>query len=90
MLYNKQQVSGIYSVIISSVYIVLNSNIIFQWYNNADLKTCQYLHLHMKITFRRFHRKHLLRFEIDARDICGVFVYKHSETKLYVKNWPAF
>ena len=55
MLYNLHQVSGIYSVIISSVYIVLNLNIIFQWYTNADLKTYQYLHLHMKITFRRFH-----------------------------------
>ena len=47
------QDSSIYSVIISSVFTVLNLNIIR--YTNADLKICQYLRLHMKITCRRFH-----------------------------------
>ena len=30
--------------------------------------------------------KHLLLFEIYARDICEKFVLKHSETTEYVKN----
>ena len=42
-------------------------------------KLSLFLHLHMKIRRRRLHVD-LLRFEIDARDICGKFVYKHSET----------
>ena len=30
--------------------------------------------------FEDFTLKHLLLFEICAREICGKFVYKHSET----------
>ena len=33
-----------------------------------------------------FTLKHLLLFEICAREICEKFVYKHSETIEYVKN----
>ena len=33
-----------------------------------------------------FTLKHLLLFEICAREICEKFVYKHSETMKYVKN----
>ena len=33
-----------------------------------------------------FTFKHLLLFEICAREICEKFVYKHSETIKYVKN----
>ena len=33
-----------------------------------------------------FTLKHLLLFEICAREISGKFVYKHSETIEYVKN----
>ena len=51
----ESQDSSIYSVIISSIFTVLNLNIIR--YTNADLKICQYLRLHMKITCRRFHAK---------------------------------
>ena len=32
------------------------------------------------------HVKHFSLFEIYAREICEKFVYKHSETKEYVKN----
>ena len=37
-----------------------------------------------------FTLKHLLLFEICAREIYEKFVYKHSETIEYVKNWPTF
>ena len=37
-----------------------------------------------------FTSKHLLFFEICAREICGKLVYKHSETIEYVKNYPTF
>ena len=30
--------------------------------------------------------KHILLFEICAREICEKFVYKHAETIEYVKN----
>ena len=30
--------------------------------------------------------KHLFLFEIWAREVCEIFVYKHSETIEYVKN----
>ena len=54
---------------------------------NADLKICQYVHLHMKIIYAEdFTSNHLLRFEICAREICKKFLYKHSETTEYVKN----
>ena len=33
-----------------------------------------------------FKLKHFLLFEICARAICEKFVYKHSETREYVKN----
>ena len=33
-----------------------------------------------------FTIKHLLRFEIWARELCDKFVYKHLETIEYVKN----
>ena len=33
-----------------------------------------------------FTLKHLLLFEICAREICEKFVYKHSETIEYIKN----
>ena len=33
-----------------------------------------------------FALQHLLHFEICARKICEMFVYKHSETIEYVKN----
>ena len=49
----ESQDSSIYSVIISSIFTVLNLNRIR--YTNADLKICQYPRLHMKITCRRFH-----------------------------------
>ena len=35
---------------------------------------------------KNFTLKHLLLFEIYAREICEKFVYKHSETIKYVKN----
>ena len=34
--------------------------------------------------------KHLLLFQICAREICEKFAYKHSETIEYVKNWTTF
>ena len=55
-------------------------------YTNADLKIYQYLRLHMKIIGWKFHIKHLLVFEICARDIREKCVYKHWETIEYVKN----
>ena len=36
------------------------------------------------------HQKHLLLFEIYAIKIREKFVYKHSGTKEYAKNWPPF
>ena len=33
-----------------------------------------------------FTLKQILFFEIRAREICGKFVYKYSETLEYVKN----
>ena len=33
-----------------------------------------------------FTLKHLLLFEISAREICEKIVYKHSETIEYIKN----
>ena len=44
----------------------------------------------MKIICRRFRLKCLLFFEIGAREIYEKFVYKHSETIEYVKDWPTF
>ena len=40
----------------------------------------------MKIYVEDFTLKHLLLFEICARDISEKFVYKHSERREYVKN----
>ena len=37
-----------------------------------------------------FILKHLLLSEICARELYEKFVYKHSETIAYVKNWPTF
>ena len=37
-----------------------------------------------------FRLKHLLLFEICAHEIWEKFVYKHSETINYVKNYPTF
>ena len=37
-----------------------------------------------------FTLKHLLLSEICARDMCEKFVYKHSETKKYVKKLAYF
>ena len=54
-------------------------------YTNADLKICQNLRLYVKIICWRFHIKHLLLFEICAREICQKFVYKHSEQKNMLK-----
>ena len=34
--------------------------------------------------------KHLLRFEIDTRDICKKFFYEHSETTEYDTNDTTF
>ena len=55
-------------------------------YTNADLKIYQYLRLHMKIIYWRFHIKHLLVFEICEGKIREKFVYKHSPTIEYVKH----
>ena len=55
-------------------------------YTNADLKSCQYLRLHIKIISWRLHIKAPLLFEICAREICEKFVYKDSEAIEYVKN----
>ena len=43
-----------------------------------------------KYYFEDFTLKHLLLFEICAREVCEKFVYKHSETIEYVKNLPTF
>ena len=59
-------------------------------YTNADLEICQYLRLCMEKYVEDFTLKHLLLFEISTREISGRFVYKHSETIEYVKNWPTF
>ena len=48
------------------------------------MKICQYLLLHTKML------KLILLFEICPCEICKKFVYKHSETKEYVKNQPIF
>ena len=37
-----------------------------------------------------FTLKHLLLFEICAPEVCEKFIYKHSETIEYAKNYPAF
>ena len=37
-----------------------------------------------------FRLKHFLLFEICAHEIWEKFVYKHSETINYVKNYPTF
>ena len=37
-----------------------------------------------------FTLKHLLLFEIRSREIREKFVYKHSQTIEYVKNYPTF
>ena len=37
-----------------------------------------------------FARKHLLLFEICAREICEKFVYKHSKAIEYVKNYVKY
>ena len=37
-----------------------------------------------------FTSKHVSLFEICARDICEMFVCKHSERIEYVKNEPIF
>ena len=44
----------------------------------------------MKITCRRFHIKTPFTFLRITRKICKRFVYKHSETVEYVKNYPTF
>ena len=49
-------------------------------HTHADLKICQYLHV------ENFTLKHLLLSGICARELCEMFVYKHSETIEYVKN----
>ena len=49
------------------------------------LKIGQYLRLHMKIICWIFYIKHLLLFEVSAREICEKFVYKYSETIEYVE-----
>ena len=55
--------------------------------SNADLKIWQYLRLHMKLIYAEdFTLKHLLLFEMCAREICEKFVYKHTETIKYVKK----
>ena len=41
----------------------------------------------MKINVKIFARKHLLLFEICAREICEKFVYIHSQAIEYVKNY---
>ena len=55
-------------------------------YTNADLKICQYIHLHKKIICQRFHIKTLLRSEICPRERYGKLIYKHIETIKYVKS----
>ena len=40
----------------------------------------------MKIVVENITLKHILLFEICAREICEKIVYKHSETIEYVKN----
>ena len=45
-----------------------------------------YLSSHENISNEDFTLKHLLCFEICAREICKKFVYKHLETTEYVKN----
>ena len=37
-----------------------------------------------------FARKHLLLFEICAREICEKFVYKHSQAIEYIKNYVKY
>ena len=40
----------------------------------------------MKVYVEDFTLKHLLLFEICARELCEQFVYKHLETIEYAKN----
>ena len=54
-------------------------------YSDADLEVSQYLCLHMKIICLRFVIRTPLPLEICGLEICEKFVYKHSETKEYVK-----
>ena len=44
----------------------------------------------MNIICQDLRLKHILRFEICAREICEKFVYKHSEAIEYVKKFPTF
>ena len=44
----------------------------------------------MKINDEDFTIEHLLLSEVCACKICEKFIYKHSETKEYVKNCPTF
>ena len=44
----------------------------------------------MKICIEDFAFKRLLLFEIFTCETCEQFVYKHSETIEYVKNWSTF
>ena len=51
------------------------------------LKIYQYIRLHLKNKYvEDFTFKHLLLFEICAREVCEKLVYTHSETIEYVKN----
>ena len=40
--------------------------------------------------YLRVSLKHALLFDICTRETCEQFAYKHSETIVYVKNWPTF
>ena len=80
----ESQDSRIYSVTISNVFTVLNLNIIR--YTNADLKICQYLRLHMKITCQRFQDQTLFTFwNRHTWDMYKVFLRTFRNNRIWFK-----
>ena len=80
----ESQDSSIYSVLLSNVVTVLNLNIIR--YTNADLKICQYLRLHMKITCRRFHAETPFTFwDRYTWDMWKVFLRTFRNNRIWFK-----
>ena len=59
-------------------------------YTNADMKIYQYLCLHIKIIYQRFHITTLLTFSDIHTKIYKMSVYKHTETIVYDKKQPTF
>ena len=53
-------------------------------------KSANFFALIWKWYVEDFTLKHLLLFEVCAHDMYEKFVYKHSETIEYVKNYPTF